>query len=90
LAILPHPEYINSVISIPESNFVALTLSRGMSTPSTSHQCPGFLSLPARNLAPDYSDSRLIHRQRLLQPDGPTLSIKNVPIERTSVNPYSY
>lgn len=35
----------------------------GMSTPSTSHLCPDFLSLPARNLAPDYSYSRLIHNQ---------------------------
>lgn len=34
-----------------------------MSTPSTSHQCPDFLSLPARNLAPDYSYSRLIDNQ---------------------------
>ncbi|OIT01917.1 hypothetical protein A4A49_65657 [Nicotiana attenuata] len=34
-----------------------------MSTPSTSHQCPDFQSLPARNLAPDYSYSRLIHNQ---------------------------
>ncbi|KAH0636350.1 hypothetical protein KY285_036102 [Solanum tuberosum] len=53
--ILPKNPFL-SFLSIP-------FLSRGMSIPSTSHQCPDFLSLPARNLAPDYSYSRLIHNQ---------------------------